>query len=122
MATVLVIDDMQEAREIVREMLERGGHGVIEAANGREAQKVMKHAFADVIVTDILMPEMEGLETIRYFRKSFPGLPIVAMTGSINGPFLEVAQNFGAVSGLYKPFKQAELLDAVEKALGKNPK
>jgi two-component system chemotaxis response regulator CheY len=120
MATILVIDDIPEAREIVGKMLVRAGHTIIEAANGLHAQKVMKTATVDLIVTDILMPEMEGLETIRYFRKILPGVPIIVMTGSINSPFIDVALKFGAAGGLFKPFKQAELLEAVQKALPQN--
>jgi CheY-like chemotaxis protein len=117
MARILVIDDLTEAREIVRKMLERGGHTVVEAANGLQAQKLMRQASVDIIITDILMPDMDGLETIRFFRKMRPELPIIAMTGSISEPFMEAAQTFGAVHGLFKPFKQAQLLAAVERAL-----
>lgn len=117
MATILVIDDVEEAREIIRKMLERGGHQVIEAENGLRARKLMQDAGVDIIVTDIMMPDMDGLETIRFFRKTRPDLPIIAMTGSINDPFMEAAQTFGAVCGLFKPFKQAELLAAVERGL-----
>jgi CheY-like chemotaxis protein len=117
MTKILVIDDVDEARTTVGEMLERGGYEVIEACNGREGLKMIEEHDPDVVVTDIIMPEMEGIETIRTLTKIKPNLPIVVVTGSIDTPYLESALKLGAVQGLYKPFKQAELLFAVSKAL-----
>ncbi len=119
MAKILVIDDLEDARETIREMLERGGYEVLEAANGKEGLKIIDEHAPDAIVTDILMPEMEGIETIRSIVKNKPASPVIAITGSIDTPFLQVALKLGAVCGLHKPFKQVELLSAIQKALEK---
>ena len=76
----------------------------------------------DAVLTDIFMPEMDGLEFIRKIMKSKPDMPVVAMTGSIETCFLEAALQFGAVYGLYKPFKPEELLSTVQKVLSSTVK
>ncbi len=117
MANILVIEDQDNVRATIREMLVRGGYEVTEAANGKEGlQRIEEHA-PEAVITDILMPEMDGLETIRHIVKTRPQLPVIAYTASITTPYLQTALKFGAVYALYKPFKQAELLDAVRKAL-----
>ncbi len=98
-------------------MLQRGGYEVIEAANGKEGQILVEQHAPDVVVTDIFMPEMEGLETIKQIVKTRPHLPVIAVTASMTKPYLLAALKFGAISGLFKPFMQAELLSAVRKAL-----
>ncbi len=119
MINILIIDDVDEVRDTIREMLERGGYEVIEASNGKEALKMIEQHKPKVVVTDILMPEMDGLETIRNIVKNKPQLPVVAFTASENTPYLQTALKFGAVCGLHKPFKQAELLSAIQRALEK---
>jgi CheY-like chemotaxis protein len=122
MAKILIVDDVHATRETIREMLERGGYDVIEASNGKEGLKMIEEHAPNAVVTDILMPEMEGLETIKHIVKTRPDLPVIAITASIGSPYLEVALQFGAVSGLHKPFKQAELLSTVQKVLHKAEK
>ena len=117
MAKILVIDDSDDTRETIREMLERGGHEVLEAANGKEGLQMIEQHAPDVVVTDILMPEMEGIETIQSIAKTYPELPVIAITGSTDTPYLEVALKLGAVYGLHKPFKQAEFLSIINKSL-----
>ncbi len=119
MAKILVIDDFGEARAIVREMLEMGGHDVIEACNGKEGLEMIEDHEPDVITTDILMPEMDGLEMISRVAKSHPTIPIIAFTASTTTPFLEIALKMGATTGLYKPFEPDELLYAIQTALQK---
>ncbi|MFQ5824452.1 MAG: response regulator [bacterium] len=119
MAKILIIDDDDEARATIREMLERESFEVIEASNGKEGLKMIEQNVPDVVVTDIIMPEMEGIETIRALVKSKPNLPIIAITASIDTSYLQIALKLGAFFGLYKPFKQAELLFVVRKALEK---
>jgi len=118
MATILVIDDVNDARATIREMLQRGGYEVIEASNGKEGLIMIDQHTPDVVVTDIFMPEMEGLETIQQIVKTRPHLPVIAFTASITKLYLQTALKFGAIAGLFKPFTQAELLSAVHKALG----
>jgi CheY-like chemotaxis protein len=117
MKKILVIDDVDMARNVIRRMLEKGGYEVLEAANGKKGLKMIEQHAPDAVIMDILMPEMEGIETIRILTKTKPALPIVVITASIDTPYLQMAIKFGAVCGLYKPFKQAELLSAVRKAL-----
>lgn len=115
MAKVLVIDDIEFTRETIGKMLSRNGYEVIEASNGRDGIELFKQSSPDLVLTDILMPEMDGLETIQKLNQLSPELPIIAITGSADSPFLEIALKFGAVTGLFKPFKQAELLSEVNK-------
>ncbi|MFQ5709871.1 MAG: response regulator [bacterium] len=119
MSTILIIDDVAAVRKTVRRMLERAGHEVLEAENGKEGLKAIAQREPDVVILDILMPEMEGIETIRNLSKSNPHLPIVAITASLNTPYLSLALKLGAVYGLYKPFSREELLDALNVALEK---
>lgn len=117
MTKVLVIDDQDNTRRTVREMLERGGYEIMEASNGKEGLQRIEQDPPDAVVSDILMPEMEGIETIRTIAKLKPGLPVIAITASKGMPYLDAAQRLGAVKGLYKPFSQAELLSALKEVL-----
>ncbi|MFQ5603880.1 MAG: response regulator [bacterium] len=100
MATVLVIDDIDDTRDAIREMLERGGYEVLEASNGKEGMTMIEQHDPDAVVTDILMPEMEGIETIRSIIRTNPELPVIAITASMDTPYLEVDLKVGAVGGL----------------------
>ena len=117
MPKILIIDDMDFARSTIRRMLRRSGFEVVEASNGRDGIRLFSQEAPDLVLTDILMPEMEGIETIRELRKLSTDLPIIAITGSHNSPFLDVALRLGASKGLFKPFKQQELLDTVQSCL-----
>lgn len=120
MAKILLIDDVDAARSTMREMLERGGHKVVEAKTGLEGMKLLETEPVDAIITDIIMPDMEGLESIQRMKSRFPDIPIIAVTGSIDTPYLRLALDFGAATGLYKPFKQKELLAALRAVLKKS--
>ncbi|MCH9007021.1 response regulator [candidate division KSB1 bacterium] len=115
MAKVLIIDDIEFTRETIGKMLSRNGYEVIEASNGKDGIELYKQYAPDLVLTDILMPEMDGLETIQKLNQLSSSLPIIAITGSADSSFLEIALKFGAVTGLLKPFKQAELLSEVNK-------
>lgn len=117
MAKILIIDDIEFTRNTIGKMLTRNGYEIIEAANGKEGIKMVEEHTPDLVLTDILMPEMEGLETIQTLKRNQPQLPIIAITGSTDSPFLQIAMKFGAAQGLNKPFKQAELLEAIHKVL-----
>jgi len=88
LAKILVIDDLDGPRATIREMLQRGGYEVIEASNGKEGQILVEQHAPDVVVTDIFMPEMEGLETIKQIVKTRPHLPVIAVTASMTKPYL----------------------------------
>lgn len=120
MARILVIDDEQLARFTMREILESAGHGVVEAKNGAEGIAFQRAHPFDVIITDIIMPEKEGVQTIIELRRDFPTLPIVAVSGGgrmRNLDFLKVAEQYGAKKILSKPFSVDELLTVVEACL-----
>jgi DNA-binding NtrC family response regulator len=119
MARILVIDDEADIRTFLEEILKRAGHEVILAADGREGLERHRTSPADLVITDLYMPNQEGLETIREFRTRFPEVAIIAMSGRAAAvTMLSVAQKFGAVGVLHKPFAADELIAAVAKALG----
>lgn len=119
--TILVVDDSRGLRSTVCAVLRSAGHEVISAANAREALEVLGVQPVDLVFTDILMPEMDGLALIRELRRRVPFLPIVAMSGG--GYFLSqdyclrTAKIFGATAVLSKPFDAHQLLAALDLAL-----
>ena len=120
MASVLVMDDDGAIRELIREALERVGHRVVEAENGTHGLRALAAERFDLVITDILMPDGEGIETIRAIRMQSRPVPILAISGG--GPhrqldYLHVAEVFGADRSLAKPFRARELLRAVEDLL-----
>jgi CheY-like chemotaxis protein len=110
--TVLVVDDEPAVRELVKEILESGGYEVLTACNGREAMKSLRRNVVDPVITDLVMPEQEGIETIRAIRKGQPGLKILAMSGSA-APHLSTARKLGAQDSIQKPFTVESLLEKV---------
>jgi CheY-like chemotaxis protein len=116
MTHVLLVDDDAAIRDIVRRQLERLGCRVTEAEDGAAAGACQRADPADVLLTDLVMPGKEGLETIQDFRQRYPDMRIVAMSGGGMGGasnYLTVAKAFGAVSLLPKPFSMDELASAV---------
>ena len=119
MARILVIDDDPDTRAMLELTLKLAGYEVISAADGREGVARQCTSPADLVITDIYMPKQGGLETIREFRRRFPGVSIIAMSGrALAVTVLSIAQDFGAVAVLHKPFAVEELIAAVAKALG----
>jgi CheY-like chemotaxis protein len=117
---ILVIDDENLIREIVKEMLEVEGYVVSTAANGKEGLLLYRKELPDLIITDIFMPEMEGLETIRELHRSSPDVKILAISGGGERgmlSFLSHARRFGALRTLEKPFSREELLNSVRELL-----
>ena len=112
--SVLVADDSADMRESLRLVLEHAGYEVRLAPDGTRALEVQRLAPADVLITDIFMPERDGLETITVFRREFPGTRIVAMSGGgvrVDGTlYLETAGVAGADAVLTKPFDPDTLL------------
>ena len=119
MARILVIDDDPDMRAMLEQTLKAAGHEVISAADGKEGMEQHCTSPADLVITDLYMPNQEGLETIGELRRRFPEVAIIAMSGKTAAlTMLSVAQKFGAVGILQKPFAADELIAAVEKALG----
>ena len=120
MARILIIDDNAPTRDILRQALERAGYEVMEAPDGRIGLEHQRTMPAEVIITDILMPEQEGFETIRALRRDFPTTSIIAMSGGgqigkVN--CLTIAERLGAQRVLQKPFGLREMLDTVQALL-----
>ncbi len=121
MARILVVDDDAPTRDLLRLILERvGGHEVAEAPDGKVALRIHRQEPVDLVVTDIIMPEKEGIETIREFRKDYPAVKIIAISGGgKTGPeqYLQAARGMGAMRTFKKPIKRDELLQAVNELL-----
>jgi len=120
MALILVIDDDDALRRVILRTLEAKKHRMIEAPNGVEGMKMLEEHKPDAVITDILMPQKEGIETIREIRERAPGVKIIAISGggmSHNLMFLDVARAFGADAALAKPFRPNELTTVVEQVL-----
>jgi DNA-binding NtrC family response regulator len=118
---VLLIDDEQMVRKIVRKMLERSSHEVTEAENGRLGLEQLKTGTFDLVITDIIMPEMEGVETLLTVREQYPSVKVIAMSGggrTGNIDFLSAAEKLGASAILHKPFTLGSLTAAIETTLG----
>jgi CheY-like chemotaxis protein len=121
MALILVIDDDQDIRRVLSRILLAAGHTVREAENGKVGVKQVKDEPPDLIITDILMPEKDGIEAIEDIRRLTHMPKIIAMSGGgrYKGfEFLEIAKCLGADALLTKPFRSAVLLDTVEQVLG----
>jgi CheY-like chemotaxis protein len=118
MSLILVVEDKDYFRDILGETLELGGHHVSLAGSGKEAVILCQELAIDLVITDLLMPDMDGLELIRSLRQSHPNLPVIAISGASNGR-LKVATELGAVGTLEKPFTASDLLAMVDKILGK---
>lgn len=120
MARILVIDDEELARFTLREILETAGHEVSEARNGNEGIAFQKAQPFDLVITDIIMPEKEGVETIIEMKRDCPGVKIIGISGggrTRNLDFLKLAKQFGAMRVLAKPFTEGELLECVNACL-----
>jgi len=119
-ARILVIDDEYELRSMLRQMLEHAGHEVSEAVNGAVGIEIYERDAPDLIITDIIMPEKEGVETIIALRRANPALPIIAISGGGRldaTDFLSMAKKLGARRTLTKPFLREQLLEAVGECL-----
>lgn len=120
MQRVLVIDDEPALRKLMRRVLETSGFAVLEADNGRTGMTLVEKEHPDAVVCDILMPEKEGVETIRDIRRLYPEVKILAISGggsTHNFKFLDVAQKFGAHATMSKPFRPAAFAAAISTLL-----
>jgi DNA-binding NtrC family response regulator len=119
MARILVIDDDENLLFTIGEALTIGGHSVVTANNGIRGEKLFRAEPFDVIITDIVMPDREGLETIIVLHREYPKIPVIAITGLGTNSvlYLGIATRLGARRVLEKPFKLEDLLDAVASVL-----
>ena len=120
---LLVIDDDNLVRAALTDMLQTAGFEVVAASNGRRGLELLETTPVDAVITDILMPEQEGLETIREARQRFPDIRILAISGGGAGggetQLLRFAESFGADQTLSKPFTGSQLVAAVRTLLAK---
>ncbi len=123
MKHVLVIDDDVQVRRVIRRLLERAGYLVTDAPDGEAGIKLHRVKPADLIITDIFMPEKEGIETIKELHNNFPDVKIVAISGgSQKGEYcaLKMARVLGAIRTISKPFSCNDILETVQELLGTN--
>jgi len=116
---ILVVDDDPGVREVVRSMLETEGYIVSIAENGREALELLKATNFEVIITDLVMPEQEGIETIKMIRQDYPDVRVIAMSGAFGGDYLRIAGYLGAHGTLAKPLSIASVLQTVASVLAR---
>lgn len=123
MKRVLVIDDDSQVRMLIRRMLERAGYLVTDAPDGEIGIELHRAEPADLIITDLLMPGKEGIETIVELRKDFPDVKIIVISGGAlveDHSFLSMAERLGAMRALPKPFKCADIQAVVRELIGTN--
>lgn len=120
MARILVIDDDARIRLLLRRVLEKDGHQVEEAGDGASGCDKQRTNGFDLVITDIVMPDQEGVETIRVLKREFPKLPIVAISGGGGQgiDYLAMAKKMGADLVLAKPFGNQDVSAAVVELLG----
>ncbi len=122
MARILIIDDELPMRSLIRLILEQSGHDVADAQDGDEGIKLQKAQPADLVITDLIMPEKEGFETIMELKTDFPDTKIIAISGGgqflDKDDFLRIANKLGADYTLAKPFERKDLLKVTGQLLG----
>ena len=120
MPRILIIDDDVDVRQPLRQMLRLAGYKVVEAADGNEGIGHVRTESIDLIITDIIMPDKEGIETIRELQRDFPSVKIIAISGGgriAAQHILEAARSFGVTHTLVKPICKKELLLATQALL-----
>lgn len=125
MACILVIDDNPEFRAILRTHLEANGHSTLLAENGEQGLSLLERGGIDMVLTDILMPQRDGVEVLREAKRRWPNLPVIAISGGGwigANELLGMAERLGADQVLQKPVRREDLLQAVDEALSANLK
>jgi len=122
MASILLIDDEPLVRSLFGEILEQAGYDVLLASNGHEGLERFRQTPTDLVITDLFMPEQDGLEVIMTLHHESPTVPIIAFTGNVEGrDFLNVAKHLGAQRTLAKPIEATELIQAVQQQMQTPP-
>ncbi len=120
MGRILVIEDEAQMRKLLRQVLEDSGYEVEEAPDGLEGMRLYRENPSDLIITDMIMPKKEGMETILDLKLEFPDVKIIAISGGGRvgpEPYLQIAEGFGAERVFTKPFDIKELLSAIKDLL-----
>jgi DNA-binding response OmpR family regulator len=120
MSTILIIEDDTDLRNFLTRLLQRENYLIFEAGNGLEAETILKNAQPDLVITDIIMPDQDGIGTINMLRKKHPEIKIIAISGGgriLSADYLEIAHKLGAHHVFSKPFYNKELLVKVKELL-----
>jgi len=120
MARILVIDDDEQVLDMLYESLTREGYDVLKASNGEQGLRLYREKSVDLIITDIIMPEKEGIETIIELRQDFPNVKIIAISGGGRAgtkDYLQMAKIFGVQRTFTKPVAREQLLDAIKELI-----
>lgn len=120
MAKILIIDDDEALRRMMTRVLAQAGHQIVEAAHGVEGIKKFRADEPEIVITDIVMPHRDGLETIREIRDAGSDVGIIAISGGGIGSgtlYLTISEDFGADAIVQKPFRPTELVAAVDRVL-----
>jgi CheY-like chemotaxis protein len=123
MARILIIEDSGEERRALADLLIGSGHRVCCAPNGKVALQLLRERHVELVITDMLMPEMEGVETIMTLRREYPHLKIIAVSGGgvfVRENCLQLARTLGAKRVLTKPFTFGEILEAIQATLNED--
>jgi CheY-like chemotaxis protein len=118
---ICLIEDDKPLRNVLARFLKLAGYEVVEAEHGRQALQTMELTPADLVITDMIMPEMDGVETIVALRREYPKVKIIAMSGGglrTADQYLQLAQMLGAQKVFSKPIFPQELLDAIGSLIG----
>ncbi len=116
MRKILIMDDDEQVLSLLSRSMERAGFAAATAVNGREGQRLLEKQPFDLVITDLIMPEKEGMETISYIKRQFPEMKIIAISGGGRiGPetYLPAALELGADLAFAKPFAMDELMNGV---------
>jgi CheY-like chemotaxis protein len=124
MATLLLIEDNVPLAEVMTQALRRVGHDVMTATTGREGTDLLRVRAVDLVITDIVMPDQDGIETVIWIKENQPHVPVITISG--DSPrharlYLSMTQKFGVVRTLLKPFSAEVLLNAVAEVLAEHP-
>jgi len=130
MGSILIIDDEEDIRDALQLVLESAGHEVRVANNGKDGIEVQRSAPADLIISDVIMPEIDGITMIKRIRKEFPGIKVIAISGGggiqpvaykpeaiTTTAYLAAAKDVGADIVFAKPFERSEIIEAVDNLL-----
>jgi len=114
---ILIVEDEEIERSLLAEVLSTLGYATVEAENGLKALEVKENNQIDLVLSDIHMPEMNGLDLLKHLRKNGDGLPVILMTGFDATEAREVSEQYKAAALLTKPFRLAHLKELLEKLL-----
>src|ERR1022692_3404851 len=122
MPSILIADDEPSVRQFLRKVLMDAGHEVLEASNGKEAMSQIRQTSIDLLITALVMPEQDGVETIRVLRKQYPELRIIATSGALRdaqleGILLRVAVALGVKATIQQPLTADVVLETVQRVL-----